>query len=94
MMYTSLPLDIHIIGDEIAHAHIDSLLQLVRTPSHPIHVTYYPISETALEARLDRTSRPTGKYPEYGKIDTNHYGGKGRSAVGVRSALTAALQLD
>jgi len=65
IMYTSRPLEFHIICDDEAIAYLDSRLRLLTHPVHPITVRLYRIT---FESMVDRIARE-------GSLNTGHAAG-------------------
>jgi hypothetical protein len=64
-MYTTRPLDFHIVCDEAAQLYLESRLRLLIRPTHPITVRFYRLS---FQSMVDRVARE-------GSIFTGHAAG-------------------
>lgn len=64
-MYTTRPLDFHIVCDDAAVAYLEPRLRLLTHPLHPITVRFYRLT---LQSMMDRIARE-------GSIDTGHAAG-------------------
>lgn len=76
-MYTSSPIDFHLISDKEGQEFITGVLDLIEKPAVPIRVFFYPISMAAMQARLSRTANPIEGKPRYGELGTKHQAGTG-----------------
>ncbi|KAH9951437.1 hypothetical protein B0H21DRAFT_283342 [Amylocystis lapponica] len=65
IMYSSLPLEFHIICDKDAQDYLETRLRLVDHPSHDILVRFYRLSHADMVARIERE----------GAITTDHSAG-------------------
>ncbi|THU99353.1 hypothetical protein K435DRAFT_719791 [Dendrothele bispora CBS 962.96] len=54
LMYTSSPIDFHIICDSDARLHVESRLSLVTNPRYQVTVKFYEPSYQAMQDRIDR----------------------------------------
>jgi hypothetical protein len=54
IMYTSAPLDFHIVCDEAAETLLRSRIELLHTPAHALGFTFYRLGADAMRARLER----------------------------------------
>ncbi|KAK8846594.1 hypothetical protein IAR55_005680 [Kwoniella newhampshirensis] len=85
LMYTSSPLDFHILVDTGSQKHLDNLLQLIPKPVYDVRVYYYLLSDAAMNARVKRTAIGKEGFPQWGQIGQNHQSGIGESWALCRS---------
>lgn len=83
-MYSSSPLEFHIICDQTAQEYLEKRLSLLTHPQHPILVRFYRIPRESMVARIDRE----------GAINTDHAAGVRKSSLTslARSMLTSRAQ--
>ncbi|KZT03448.1 glycosyltransferase family 8 protein [Laetiporus sulphureus 93-53] len=62
LMYTSKPVEFHIICDEPAKAYLEGRLRLVKQPTHDITVRFYLLSWSAMLARIEREGTITSDH--------------------------------
>ena len=56
-MYTSVPVEIHIICDDEAHRYLERRLALVQRPRHDVTVRFYKATYDQMLARIEREGR-------------------------------------
>ena len=74
-MYTSSPVDFHLITDEESQTYLSAVLELIEKPAHDIRIYFYPISLEAMEERLLRTAVWKKGQPRYMEMRTTHQSG-------------------
>jgi hypothetical protein len=88
MMYTSSPLDFHLIVDADSQEYLTNAYNLIEKPVYDIRVYFYPISWKAMEERLARTAVGKPDQPRYMELGTKHQSGTRESSGSFRSVLT------
>lgn len=78
-MYTSSPVDFHLIADAKSQEFLTYSLSLVEKPVYDVRVYFYPISMDAMDQRLRRTAPGRGDNPRWGEMRSNHQSGWGES---------------
>lgn len=53
-MYSSRPVEFHIISDEVARTYLERRLSLVKRPRQNITVKFYDMPMSSLRARIER----------------------------------------
>lgn len=54
LMYTSMPVEFHIVCDEAAQAYLENRVRLITRPAHDILVRFYLLSWQSMADRIDR----------------------------------------
>lgn len=54
LMYSSVPLEFHVICDEAARSYLEKRLNLVHQPLHNVHIRFYQIPFHDMQARIHR----------------------------------------
>ena len=80
MMYTSSPVDFHLIADPGGQRRIEELFSLVPNPLHDVRLYFYPVETPDMLARFDRAINAKPDMPKYGAIRSTHQAGNGSSA--------------
>jgi hypothetical protein len=76
-MYTSSPIDFHLIADEESQIYLTNVFELIRRPAYDIRIFFYPLSLDAMEQRLRRTAVGRPGQERYMEMKTNHQSGRG-----------------
>lgn len=75
MMYSTSPVDIHMVADTEVQHYIEGLFDLVPRPLHDTRLFWYPVSWADMEARLDRTAQGKPDMPLYSAVRSMHQAG-------------------
>lgn len=49
LMYSSSPVDFHLIADPVSQAYLENSFSLIKSPAVPIRIYFYPITNDAMQ---------------------------------------------